>query len=158
MIVILHADDDPNDRLLVKLAFDRAKLPVRYMEVDDGFEAIKYLKGEGRFVDRNGFPFPQLLLLDLKMPRKSGFEVMDWIRQQPQFPGLPVVVLTSSADESDRRRAIEKGAQSYIVKPYDLSDLSDCLIKQLSAILWPFAYNAPGSLESRAGGDSDTSP
>jgi CheY-like chemotaxis protein len=84
--------------------------------VSDGDEAVAYLSGKSRYADRVAFPLPNLMLLDLKMPRRSGFEVLQWLRGQPTLRRLPVVVLTSSNQSSDINGAYDQGANSYIVK------------------------------------------
>src|SRR5204862_7591360 len=85
--------------------------------VTDGREATEYLAGTKKFADRAQFPLPSLMLLDLKMPFANGFEVLTWIQSQPALKELPIVVLTSSAEERDRKRAAELGAKGYFVKP-----------------------------------------
>ena len=120
---ILVADDDPDDVLLLRRAFRKANLPVSLRVVTDGEAAIAYLAGDGPYADRDDHPLPALLLLDLKMPRKSGFEVLEWIRSQPGLRRLRIVVLTSSRHSSDIDRAHELGANSYVVKPIVFDDL-----------------------------------
>jgi CheY-like chemotaxis protein len=120
---ILLADDDPNDVLLTERALKRIGPGGPVHVVQDGEEAVAYLKGDGAFADRNRFPLPTLLLLDLKMPRRSGFEVLEWLRQQPGLRRLPVVVFTSSNQDSDVTRAYELGANSYLVKPAGFDNL-----------------------------------
>jgi CheY-like chemotaxis protein len=90
--------------------------------VRDGEEAIAYLKGEDRFANRDEYPLPTLLLLDLKMPRKDGFGVLEWIRQQPSLRRLRVVVLTGSEDIYDVNRAYDLGANSFLVKPLNMDE------------------------------------
>src|ERR1051325_881269 len=96
--VILLADDGEDDVTLVRRAFKKAGLLNPLQVVKDGDEAIAYLKGEGAYRNRLEVPLPDLLLLDLKMPRKNGFEVLQWIRAQPSLSALRVVVLTSSEE------------------------------------------------------------
>jgi CheY-like chemotaxis protein len=116
---ILIAEDDNNDFLLIQRAFEKAQIkqPVRF--VKDGAEAIAYLKGEGEFSDRKQNPLPAVLLLDLKMPRMDGFEVLNWLRSQPGLKTLPVIVLTTSQDMKDLNKAYQLGANSFLVKPLD---------------------------------------
>jgi CheY-like chemotaxis protein len=87
--------------------------------VTDGEEALNYLTGSGRYADRSGFPFPNVLLLDLKMPRMNGFEVLEWVRKKSPMPQLPVVVFSASLEEKDRQKAYSLGANSFLVKPSD---------------------------------------
>src|SRR5438067_2100329 len=108
--VILLAEDDDDHVLLVRRAFKQAHLLNPLHVVHDGEEAIAYLKGEGQYSNRAEFPLPALLLLDLKMPRKHGFEVLKWIRDQPGLRTLRVIVLTSSDDDHDVNLAHLLGA------------------------------------------------
>lgn len=114
---ILLAEDDQNDVLLIQRSFNKARIVNPISCVKNGEQAIAYLKGEGEFADRHQYPLPFLLLLDLKLPRLSGHEVLKWLRQQPLLKRLPVVVLTSSRQPEDINRAYELGANSYLVKP-----------------------------------------
>jgi CheY-like chemotaxis protein len=123
--IILHADDDPNDLLLFKHACHSANLPFLLESVSDGELAIAYLSGSADYQDRVRYPLPSLVLLDLKMPRRTGFEVLDWIRNQPTLKRLPVVVLTSSKHEADINWTYEHGANSYLVKPVGFEALTD---------------------------------
>src|SRR3954454_2203330 len=116
-VVVLHVDDDPNDRLLLQHACNKAALDLVLSSVCDGDEAIAYLEGCDKFKDRDEFPLPNLLLLDLKMPRINGFEVIAWVRKQQNLRFLPIVVLSSSSHDADLRRAYEMGVNSYLVKP-----------------------------------------
>jgi CheY-like chemotaxis protein len=120
---ILLADDDPNDARLVGIALQRSIAGLPVAVVNDGTELVSYLKGEGRYADRQAFPFPDLVLLDLKMPKMDGFEVLRWLRQQPILKRLRVIVLTNSARDCDVELAYEVGANSYLVKPTRFEDL-----------------------------------
>ena len=95
---------------------------IREALVRDGEEAMAYLAGEGKFQDRAEFPFPDLVLLDLKMPRVDGFEVLRWIREHPKIRNLRVVVLTSSHQLRDVNEAYRLGANSFLVKPLDFEN------------------------------------
>lgn len=114
---ILLAEDDPDDALLFQRALARADIRNPLVVVGDGDEVVEYLSGTGRFADHGRNPLPAILLLDLKMPRRDGFEVLAWLRGRPGLAGLPVVCLTSSRQPADIRRAYELGAASYLVKP-----------------------------------------
>jgi len=114
---ILLVEDDPNDVFLIQRAFRRINLANPIQVVQDGEAAVLYLSGQEPYADRDRYPFPILVLLDLKLPRRSGLEVLEWLRQQPKLKRLPVVVLTSSRENSDLNRAYDLGANSYLVKP-----------------------------------------
>jgi CheY-like chemotaxis protein len=120
---ILLAEDDPNDVLLIQRAFQKAGMRQVLKVVRDGEEAIAYLSGEGDFADRERFPKPFLLLLDLKMPGADGFEVLRWVRAEPETKRLLVVVLTSSNLQADVDRAYDLGANSYLVKPVSFDEM-----------------------------------
>jgi len=120
--VILLAEDREDDILVIRKAFAKSTFPYVLQVVRNGEEVLAYLQGEPPYDDRTRFPLPTLLLLDLKMPRKDGFEVLKWIRQQPDFFALRVVVLTSSQLSSDTNRAYEAGANSFLVKPTDFQN------------------------------------
>jgi len=128
--VILLAEDDPNDVLSVQRAFQRNYVANPVQVVRDGEEALAYLSGQAPFADRERHPLPVLLLMDLKMPRKSGLEVLAWVRHQPGLKRLPIIVLTSSNQSPDINRAYELGANSYLVKPAGFDSLLD-LVKNL---------------------------
>ena len=114
---ILVVEDEENDMLLLRRALQKAgsQEPVHW--VADGEEAIAYLRGEGKYADRQQFPFPTTLITDLKMPRKSGFEVLHWLKENPACSIIPVIVLTSSREPSDIDEAYRLGANAYMVKP-----------------------------------------
>ena len=120
---ILIVDDSEDDALLMRLAFARAEFSANLQIVPDGEDAVAYLEGQFPYSDRGRFPLPTLILLDLNMPRKNGFEVMEWLRAQPEFRHLPIIVLTSSMRGSDVEKAFELGATSFFVKPGRVDDL-----------------------------------
>ncbi len=122
---ILLVEDDQNDVFFLQYAFEAAGVHNPLQVVPDGQEAINYLSGKGRYSDRQQFPLPCLVLLDLKLPFKMGTDVLRWLRKQPQIANLLVVVLTSSSDGSDIDSAYECGAQSYLVKPLSLEKRLD---------------------------------
>jgi CheY-like chemotaxis protein len=124
---VLMAEDDDNDVFFVQRAFKQAQIPNPLHRVKDGEEAIAYLRGDGQYSDRAQFPLPRFLLLDLKMPRKNGFEVIAWIRQQPGIKRLPIAVLTSSKEEPDINRAYDTGANTYLVKPVKFEELVETI-------------------------------
>jgi CheY-like chemotaxis protein len=138
---ILLVEDDPNDVLLIERAFRRANLANPLRVVGDGEAALAYLSGELPYTDRDRYPMPLMILLDLKLPRKSGLEVLAWLRQQPGLKRLPVVVLTSSREASDINRAYDLGANSYLVKPVDFDALLD-MVKNLN-LYWLLLNEKP---------------
>lgn len=113
---ILVAEDNEDDRFLVERAFRKAGFKAGVSFVDDGREAVEYLKGEPPFTDRAAHPLPSLLLLDLKMPRFDGFDVIEWVRRQPALRRLIILVLSNSDLPEDINRAYDLGANSYLVK------------------------------------------
>jgi CheY-like chemotaxis protein len=121
---ILVAEDDPTDAFFFQRAFRRAGLPVALHFVRDGQEVIDYLQGTGLFSDRTAYPLPHLLLLDLKMPRLDGFDVLEWVRQQPGFSSLQVVIFSSSDEARDINKAYGLGANWYLVKPHSMDELT----------------------------------
>jgi CheY-like chemotaxis protein len=127
MQTILLAEDNPDSVLLIQRAFRRANIPHPIQVVPDGESVILYLTGSDRYADRELYPFPSLLLLDLKIPIKSGHEVLEWLRQQPHLKRLPVVILTSSKEMSDINRAYDLGANSYLIKPVGFDNLLETI-------------------------------
>jgi CheY-like chemotaxis protein len=121
--VILLAEDREDDITLILKAFAKAQVCNPLQIVRDGEEAIAYLRGEGKYANRDEFPLPALVLLDLKMPKVDGFEVLKWLRQQPGLSALRVVVLTSSDAIRDVNTAYHLGANSFMVKPMDFNDV-----------------------------------
>ena len=121
---ILVAEDDLTDAYFFERAFKRAGIPVMLHFVRDGQEVIAYLQGEGQFADRTAHPLPQLVLLDLKMPRLDGFDVLEWVRKQPRLSGLQVVIFSSSGEPKDINRAYGLGANWYLVKPHSMEELT----------------------------------
>ncbi|MCI0497971.1 MAG: response regulator [Thermoplasmata archaeon] len=139
---ILLVEDDPNDVLLIRRAFKKAELANPVQVVQDGERALDYLGGSGEFADRVRYPHPVLVLLDLKLPKNTGFEVLAWIRRHPGLKRLPVVVLTSSREVADINRAYELGANSYLVKPVNFDSLLD-MVRALN-LYWMVLNVGPG--------------
>lgn len=127
---ILLVEDSADDVDLVRHAFRRAGVQALLQVVSHGDEAIAYLSGTGVYADRLTYPLPRLILLDLKLPRLSGFEVLEWARGNEETQYVPVVVLTSSDQHDDIRRAHKLGANSYLTKPV----LREALVSMLSTI------------------------
>lgn len=120
---ILLVEDDPNDVFLIQRAFGKANLANPIQVMKDGEAAVLYLSGQEPYADRDRYPLPMLMLLDLKLPRRSGLEVLEWLKQQPKLKRVPVVVLTSSREHTDLNRAYDLGANSYLVKPVAFDSL-----------------------------------
>jgi CheY-like chemotaxis protein len=138
---ILLVEDDVNDVQLMDEAFARAGCPFSLVSVCHGGEAIQYLAGEGQYADREQFPDPLLILLDLKMPQVDGFEVLRWMRKQPAAKMPPVVVLSYSRLEEDQRLARELGALKYETKPIDFAG-AIALVERLPEFRRDFAKGA----------------
>lgn len=124
---VLIAEDFSQDLMLAQRAFKKAALQNRLEWVPDGAEAIAYLSGKGRYADRKMFPIPAVLLLDLRMPKVSGYEVLQWIGQQRALDGLLTAVATSMRDLPYVERAYELGAKAFLVKPIQALDLRELM-------------------------------
>ena len=114
---ILVADDNGDDFFLLRQAFAKAGVTEPLTPVENGAQAIAYLRGDGIYSDREKYPWPALMLLDLKMPGVDGFEVLYWWQQQEHLSMLPIVVLSSSSRDADIQKAISMGAEGFCVKP-----------------------------------------
>lgn len=133
-ITILMADDDADDRRLTQEAFEEARLINDVRFVENGEQLLDYLRRTGAYAPPAEAPRPGLILLDLNMPRKNGFEVLDWIRHQPALRRLRVYILSASSRTEDIERAYDLGANSYLVKPGNLDGLlsmAKCLVAWL---------------------------
>jgi CheY-like chemotaxis protein len=119
-VPILLVEDDNNDVFFLKYAFEAAGILNPLQVVGDGREAVDYLAGAGRYADRTRYPFPSILLLDLKLPVQMGQDVLRWIGRQPGMETLLVIVLSSSSDPVDIDECYRLGARSYLVKPLSL--------------------------------------
>ena len=120
---ILIAEDNEDDLFLLEQAFKKAAVTSSLYKVCDGYEALAYLKGDGIYSDRAKYPLPDILLLDLNMPRVNGFEVLEWLRQQPKLGRLIVHVLTASSRDEDVQRAYDLRANGFVVKPSRVDEL-----------------------------------
>jgi CheY-like chemotaxis protein len=125
---ILLVEDNPVDILLMQRAFRNETFANTSLQiVRDGDAAVFYLNGDGEYSDRDRYPLPAIILLDLKLPRRSGHEVLVWLRQQPELKRLPVVMLTSSSQTPDVKRAYDLGVNSYLVKPVGFASLLEMM-------------------------------
>ena len=138
---ILLVEDDANDVLLVRRAFSKAGTLAAIAAVADGQAAVDYLSGNGGYGNRDMHPLPALVLLDLKLPRKSGHEVLQWLRGHARLKRLPVVILTSSQESSDVNRAYDLGANSYLVKPVAFDSLYQ--LAQTLGLYWLVLNQSP---------------
>ena len=146
---MLLAEDDENDIFLVRRALERTGLPLELVIAHDGQEAVEYLTRNGTGPTQAGAPRLVLCLLDLKMPRLNGFDVLNWLGNQGQLKDLPVVVLSSSSHEADIERARQLGAREYRVKPADFFQLVE-LLRELHA-RWVDGRAARGDLFPQRG-------
>ncbi|HEX9653329.1 MAG TPA: response regulator [bacterium] len=128
---LLVAEDDQDDRLMIREALDESQLPHQIDFVKNGAELMDYLYCHGTFAHRSGQPLPQLLLLDLNMPEKGGYEVLSEIKANPELRRIPTVMLTTSQAERDIVRAYDLGVSSFITKPVTFGALVD-LMKALA--------------------------
>jgi CheY-like chemotaxis protein len=124
---ILVAEDNPDDAFIFKMMFRKASLPYQLHMVEDGQQVINWLDGKDGCADRLKCPLPDLLILDLKMPIKSGFEVLEWMRQDPRFKSLHALILSSSDDPKDLRRANDLRVSRYFIKSPHLRDVMQYL-------------------------------
>lgn len=120
---ILHVEDSEEDAVLFDRACEASGLCSICYAVRDGTEAVAYLEGTGKFTNRSLYPFPDLIVLDLKMPGMDGFDFLKWLRRQTEFLSLPVLVFTRSTSNEDKVRAINEGASGYFIKPKDFASL-----------------------------------
>jgi CheY-like chemotaxis protein len=131
-ISVLVAEDDQNDAFILQRAFKECGLQRPPHVVHDGIEAIEYMHGDPPFDDRILHPFPNILILDLKMPRASGFDVLQWINQHPDYRVIPTIVLSASADRRDVKHAFCLGAHAYLCKPGSYNEFTDLIRRLLS--------------------------
>lgn len=139
--VFLLVEDNDNDALLLRRAFVKARVLNPLHVARSGEEAIAYLSGTGKYATRSEYPLPSLVLLDLKMPGLDGFDVLRWIRQEPELRALRVVVLTSSDELRDINLAYQLGANSFLVKPADFERFVE--ISQALNGYWMWLDKAP---------------
>lgn len=126
---ILVVEDDDDDVFALKWTLKRTGVPATLQIVRDGLKAVSYLAGTGDFADRRQFPLPDLILLDLKLPFRSGHEILAWLAGQDRLRDIPVIVLSGSDESTDRDRALEMGATGYLVKPPSEQALAELLAR-----------------------------
>jgi CheY-like chemotaxis protein len=130
--VVLLVEDSPDDAFMVQRALKQAGVAQQVIHLRDGEEAVNYLSGRPPYDDRDKFPVPALVLLDLKMPRLTGLDVLTWLQGRPDLARVPVVVLTGSVRTEDRNEAQKRGAVGYQVKPVVFEDLVE-MVRQVNA-------------------------
>ena len=145
---ILLVEDEPADAFFFERAMKKAGVANPLQVASDGKQALDYLEGGGKFADRKKYPLPCLIVLDLKMPGTTGFEVLEQIRNRPGSQKPIVVVLTSSVSDEDIARAYDLGANAYLVKPADTTELAD--IVQAIKHFWLTYNHAPPRLDKKA--------
>lgn len=124
---ILLVDDNEDDVFIMQSVFQKLQIPNPIQTLTDGDDAIAYLNGDGRYGDRIRYPLPTVVLLDLNMPRRNGFEVLAWIRAQPALKSLTVYILSASMRQVDVEQALALGANWYLIKPSQLEALMDLM-------------------------------
>lgn len=140
MLNLLVIEDEESDYHFIEMALKECRFATRVRWVIDGHLGTRYLAGEGEFADRGKHPFPDVVLVDLKMPGMDGFELLQWIRTHPVHHGMPVLVMSSSALPADIEKAYANGASSYFVKPSNFEDFVDLF--QHIAAYWSYACSA----------------
>jgi CheY-like chemotaxis protein len=139
--VILLVEDRQDDVILIERAFNNAGIRNPFFVVRDGEEGMAYLHGTGKYANRDEFPLPDIMLLDLKMPKMDGFEVLHEVRKNKNFAALRIIVLTSSEEIYDVNRAYDLGANSFLVKPLEFENFT-AMMRTLSAF-WLRQSRAP---------------
>ena len=139
---ILLVEDNEEDAFLLRRALRLEKVDCTLHVAEDGQEAIEYLGASGKYTNREQYPFPNLVLLDLKLPKLSGLEVLERLRADERTKTLPVVILTSSDEERDILGSYDLGANSYVRKPVDFTEFIDA-VRQLG-IYWLSMNRVPG--------------
>jgi len=131
---VLLIEDNRDDALFLERAFSKAGLVEIERIIDDGQEAMDYFRGQGEFRDRSRYPLPTHVLLDLKVPKVDGLQILEWIRKSEELKGISVAVLSSSGERVDRERAVRLGVDGYFIKPSRTGELLE-IVRQLGA-LW----------------------
>lgn len=124
---VLYVEDEENDAFFMQRAFKKLGIGHSLQWVSDGLKAIAYLAGKAPYNDRDQFPMPSVILLDLNLGFMSGFDVLDWLRAQPEFVSLPVVIFSSSNNPLDRERAFRLGATDFVPKPRSSAEFPEAI-------------------------------
>ncbi len=141
-LTVLHVDDDPNDTELLRAAARKAGLTFSLHNAEDAEHAIAYLNSQGAYANGKIYGLPALVLLDLKMPRVTGFELLRWIRHHPELNHLPIIILSGSELQEDIQEAFACGANSYLVKPIGFEALIQLVKEIYSSWLMPMSETA----------------
>jgi CheY-like chemotaxis protein len=142
--VILLVEDNPDDEALTLRALKKNNVKNEVVVARDGAEALEYLFGSGKFAGRDASVIPQFVLLDLKLPKLDGLEVLRQLREDPRTKLLPVVILTTSNEERDRFAGYDLGANSYIRKPVDFDQFIEA-VRQLG-LYWLILNEMPPAM------------
>ena len=140
-LIILLADNNEEDVARLKRAFLRIGVNAPVHACTDGQDVLNYLQGAGRYADRSKFPFPRVLITEINLPSRTGFDILTWLQEHPQCNVIPTIVLTTSADRPDVTRAYQLGANCYLKKPGDIEQLSNLV--QLAGKFWSHALLPP---------------
>jgi len=141
---LLVVDDNPVDLVVFSRAANRTGLNVRLQTLTAGQQAIDYLNAKGEYTDRGKFPWPDVIVLDLKMPELNGFDFLAWRKASALFLSIPVVILSGSNEPDDLKRIFELGASKHIVKPTELQNW-ECVVRDI----WDFATNGTAFLNRK---------
>lgn len=129
LVVVLLVEDNPADQQLTIRAFKKGKVNVNLQIANDGVEAMEYLNGQGIYSDRNKFPMPDIVLLDINMPRKDGKQVLNEIKTDSKLKLIPVIMLTTSDQDKDIIDSYNLGVNAYISKPVRINDFMNVINK-----------------------------
>lgn len=143
--VILIVEDDASHRLLIRKTFENHSVKNRIMEAEDGQQALDYVYGRGQYSDRTAYPYPDLILLDIKMPKVDGFEVLKTLKTDTTTRHIPIIMLTTSSREEEIARGYDYGANAYITKPVDFAAFSE-KIKNIK-LFWILTAEIPPNVQ-----------
>lgn len=141
IVDILLVEDNPQDAELTIRALKKRNLANHLVVVEDGAEALDFIFARGKYAQRDISHSPKVILLDLKLPKVSGLEVLRALRSHPKTNAIPIVVVTSSAEDPDIKNAYELGANSYVVKPVDFDQFSEAMSNL--GMYWLLLNHAP---------------
>lgn len=125
--IILHVEDEWDDQFMLQRTLKKENVLIDLRVANHGDEAVEYLSGKGKFADRTAHPLPALILMDIKMPRRSGLEVLQWMRNDQGCRGIPVIMVSSSPLQTDMNRAYELGVNAYLIKPLAYLQVAEML-------------------------------